>query len=64
MISVILQQLDLSLLMQVLKKDNKINLRSFKSSEHIEEQRDGPHHYLSLFSDPLDLAKWSQREIL
>ena len=45
----------------------KIELRSFKSSEHINEGRDGPYHgfgYLSLFSDPLDLAKWGQREIL
>ena len=44
----------------------KIELRSFKSSEHINERRDGPYHgfgYLSLFSDPLDLAKWGQREI-
>ena len=45
----------------------KIELRSFKSSEHINERRDGPYHgfgYLSLFSDPLDLAKWGQREQL
>ena len=38
---------------------NKIKLRSFKSSEHINEKGDGPYHgfgYLSLFSDPLDLA--------
>ena len=42
----------------------KIELRSFKSSEHINERRDGPYHgfgYLSLFSDSLDLAKWGQR---
>ena len=35
---------------------NKIKLRSFKSSEHI-EKGDGPYHgfgYLSLFSDPID----------
>ena len=45
----------------------KIKLRSFKSSEHINEKSHGPYcgsGYLSLFSDPLDLAKWSQREIL
>ena len=45
----------------------KIKLRSFKSSERINEKRDGSYHgfgYLSLFSDPLELAKWSQREIL
>ena len=44
---------------------NKIKPRSFKSSEHINEKGDGPYRgfgYLSLFSDPLDLAKWSQRE--
>ena len=32
----------------------KIELRSFKSSEHINERRDGPYHgfgYLSLFSE-------------
>ena len=41
----------------------KIILRSFKSSEHINEKGDGPYHgfgYLSVFSDPIDLAKWSQ----
>ena len=38
---------------------NKIELMSFKSSEHINEKGDGPYHgfgYLSLFSDPTDLA--------
>ena len=38
---------------------NKIKLRSFKSSEHIYEKGDGPYRgfvYLSLFSDPTDLA--------
>ena len=42
----------------------KIKLRSFKSSERINEKGDGPYHgfgYLSLFSDPIDLATWSQR---
>ena len=37
----------------------KIKLRSFKSGEHINEKEDGPHSgfgYLSLFSDPIDLA--------
>ena len=40
---------------------NKIKLRSFKSSEHINEKGDGPYHgfgYLSLFSDPINLATW------
>ena len=43
----------------------KIKLKSFKRSEHINEKRDGPYRgfgYLSLFNDPLNLAKWSQRE--
>ena len=34
-----------------------IELRSFKSSEHINEKGDGPYHgfgYLSLFSDPIN----------
>ena len=47
--------------------EKQINLRSFKSSDHINEIRDGPYRdfgYLSLFIDPSDLAKWSQREIL
>ena len=42
----------------------KIKLRSFKSSEHINENGIGPYRgfgYLSLFSDPIDLATWSQR---
>ena len=42
----------------------KIKLRSFKSSEHINEKGDGSNRgfgYLSLFSDPIDLATWSQR---
>ena len=42
----------------------KIKLRSFKSSERMNEKGDGPYHgfgYLSLFSDPIDLATWSQR---
>ena len=45
----------------------KIKQRSFDSSEHINERRDGPYHgfgYLSLFSDPLDLANWSQRQCI
>ena len=44
----------------------KINLRSFKSSEHIFEEGDGPYRgfgYSSLVSGPLDLATWSQREL-
>ena len=45
-------------------KEIKIKLRSFKSSERINEKGDGPYHgfgYLSLFSDPIDLATWTQR---
>ena len=45
----------------------KIKLRSFKSSEHINEIGDGPYRgfdYLSLFSDPIDLATLNQRELL
>ena len=45
----------------------KIKLKSFKSSEHISEKEDGPYRgfgYLSLLSDPIDLATWSQRDIL
>ena len=45
----------------------QIKPRSFKSTEHITEERDAPYRgfgYLSLFSDPLDLAKWSQKETL
>ena len=41
----------------------KIKLRSFKSSEHIFENGDGPCHrfgYSSLVNDPLDLATWSK----
>ena len=37
------------------------------SSERINEKGDGPYSgfgYLSLFSDPIDLATWSQREFL
>ena len=37
----------------------KIKLRSFKSSEHINGKEDGPYRgfdYLSLYSDPIDLA--------
>ena len=50
-----------------LRQEIKINLRSFKSSEYINEKGDGPYHgfgYLSLFSDPIDLATRSQRELL
>ena len=50
-----------------LRNKNKNKLRSFKSSEHNNENVDGPYRgfdYKSLFSDPLVLAKWSQREIL
>ena len=37
----------------------KMKLRSFKSSEHINEKGDGSYRgfgYLILFSDPIDLA--------
>ena len=42
-----------------LKQEIKLKLRSFKSSEHIDEKGDGPYRgfdFLSLVSDPLDLA--------
>ena len=45
----------------------KLKLRSFKSSEHINEKRAGPYRgfdHLSLFSDSLDLEKGNHREIL
>ena len=45
----------------------KIKLRSFKSSEHINEQGDWQYHgfgYLSLFSDPIALATSSHIELL
>ena len=45
----------------------KIKLGSFKSSEHTKEKGDGPYRgfgYLSLFSDTIYLATWSQRELL
>ena len=47
------------------KKKNTKKLRSFKSSEHINEKGDGPYRgfdYYSLVNDPLDLTTWSQRE--
>ena len=49
------------------KIKNKNNMRSFKNSKRINEKWDGPYHgfgYLSLFSDTIDLATWSQRELL
>ena len=45
----------------------KKKLRSFKSCEHINEKGEEPNRafgYLSLFSDPIDLAAWSQREYM
>ena len=45
----------------------KTKLRSFKNSEHINEKGGGPYRgfvYSSLFSDPIDLATWGQRELL
>ena len=47
--------------------ENKNKTEILKSSEHINEKRDRPFCgvcYLSIFSDPLDFAKWSQRDIL
>ena len=47
--------------------DKKLKLRSFKSSEHINEEGGGPYRgfdYSRLVSDPIDLATWSQRELL
>ena len=44
----------------------KIKLRSYKSSENINEKGDGPYRsfgYLSLFSDPTAFAAGSQREV-
>ena len=49
------------------KQDNSINLRSFKCNEHMFEKGDRPYRgfgYLSLVSDPLDLATWSKKELL
>ena len=54
-------------LIEVKNKELKIKQRSFKSSEHISEKGNGPYRgfgHLSLFSDPIDLATWSQRELL
>ena len=45
----------------------KIKLRRFKSSEHIIEKGDESYRgfgYISLFSDPTDLAKWSKKKLL
>ena len=49
------------------EQEIKIELRSFKRSEHIYEKGDGPYPgfgYLCLFFDPIDLATWNQRELL
>ena len=46
---------------------DKNKLRSFKISEHINENGDRPYSgfgYLNLFSDLIDLATWGQRELL
>ena len=48
-------------------KKIKIKLRSFKSSEHINENGDVPFldfGFLSLVSDPLDSTTCSKRELL
>ena len=42
----------------------RTKLRSFKSGDYINGKGNGSYHgigYLSLFSDPIDLATWSQR---
>ena len=44
-----------------------MKIKSFKSRGHINEKGDGSYRgfgYLSLFTDPIDLATWSQRELL
>ena len=43
-------------------KANKNKLRSFQSSERINERGDGPYRGFGYLSDPIDLATWSQRE--
>ena len=46
---------------------NETKMRFFKSSEHIKEKGGRSYRsfgYLSLFGDPIDLATWSQRELL
>ena len=46
---------------------NKIKVRFFKSSKHTNEKGDDPFRgfgCLSLFSETIDLATWSQRELL
>ena len=43
-----------------------MKLRSFKSSERIYEKGDGPYRgfgYLSLCSDPINLATWNKRAL-
>ena len=53
--------------MTLFRVEIKIKLRSFKGNEHINEKWDGPYRgfgYSSLFSDPTDLALWSQRGLL
>ena len=42
-------------------------MRSLKSSEHINEKEGGQYRgfgYLNFFSDPIDLATWSQKQLL
>ena len=52
-------------------KANKNKTETFKSSEHINEKRDGSYRgfgylnvHVSLFKNPTDLTTWSQRELL
>ena len=57
----------LSLNVFTASKGSNNYILSLKSSEHINEKGDGSYRgfdYLSLVSDPLDLASWSQRELL
>ena len=49
----------------VIANENKTEIH--KSREHINEKGDGPYRgfgYTNLFSDPIDLVAWSQRELL
>ena len=58
----ILTKITVYLLLNIKKQNG-----SFKSIEHIDEKGNGQNcgfGYLSLFSDPIDLATWSQSELL
>ena len=50
--------------MKKIKKTNGVHLGVF--SENIKEKGDEPYHgfgYLSFISDPINLAKWSQKKL-